>query len=157
AARGLRAADPRLPARRRNPLHAWRRGRGQLELDRSHRERLAGPTGARLPQLRCGHLGAGGGRPADRRGRAGLEAAMGSSGGREELEQFQRGEAIEVPVPRIESELAQLWRRAAEARPGELPKAVTRACLWNLVLRVEGDAAFAACKRLIDEVSQRIS
>ena len=69
---------------------------------------------------------------------------------------FERGGAIEVPVGRIEAELANLWRRAAEARPGQIPNAVTRACLWNLVVRVDGDAQFEHAKDLIDDLSQRI-
>ena len=69
---------------------------------------------------------------------------------------FERGDAIEVPVGRIEAELAALWRRAAEARPGQIPNAVTRACLWNLVVRVRGDAEFTHAKRVIDDLAQRI-
>jgi len=72
------------------------------------------------------------------------------------LQVFERGGAIEVPVARIEAELAALWRRAAEARPGQMPKAVTRACLWNLVVRVRGDAEFAHAKNVIDDLAQRI-
>ena len=72
------------------------------------------------------------------------------------LQVFERGEAIEVPVGRIEAELAALWRRAAEARPGQIPNAVTRACLWNLVVRVHGEAEFKKAKRMIDDLSQRI-
>jgi glucose-6-phosphate dehydrogenase assembly protein OpcA len=72
------------------------------------------------------------------------------------LQVFEQGGAIEVPVGRIEAELAALWRRAAEARPGQTPSPVTRACLWNLVVRVHGDAEFTTAKRVIDELSQRI-
>ena len=64
--------------------------------------------------------------------------------------------AIEVPVDRIEAELAALWRHAAEARPGQILNAVTRACLWNLVVRVQGEARFTTAKRVIDELSLRI-
>ena len=67
------------------------------------------------------------------------------------LQLFEQGGAIEVPVGRIEAELAALWRRAAEARPGQIPKAVTRACLWNLVVRVRGEAEFVHAKKVIDE------
>jgi glucose-6-phosphate dehydrogenase assembly protein OpcA len=74
----------------------------------------------------------------------------------EKLVEFERGQAIEVPVGRIEGELAALWRRAAESRPGQIPNAVTRACLWNLVVRVQGEAQFTQAKRLIDDLSQRI-
>ncbi|HEX8952496.1 MAG TPA: glucose-6-phosphate dehydrogenase assembly protein OpcA [Polyangia bacterium] len=72
------------------------------------------------------------------------------------LQLFERGGAIEVPVERIEAELAALWRRAAEARPGQIPNAVTRACLWNLVVRVRGDVEFAHAKHVIDDLAQRI-
>jgi glucose-6-phosphate dehydrogenase assembly protein OpcA len=72
------------------------------------------------------------------------------------LQVFESGGAIEVPVGRIEAELAGLWRRAAEARPGQIPSPVTRACLWNLVVRVRGDAEFLHAKRVIDDLAQRI-
>jgi glucose-6-phosphate dehydrogenase assembly protein OpcA len=72
------------------------------------------------------------------------------------LQEFERGNAIEVPVGRIESELAALWRRAAEARPGTVPKAVTRACLWNLVIRVRGEEQFQRAKNLVDDLAQRL-
>jgi glucose-6-phosphate dehydrogenase assembly protein OpcA len=72
------------------------------------------------------------------------------------LQEFARGDAIEVPVGRIESELAALWRRAAEVGQGALPKAVTRACLWNLVIRVHGEPQFVRAKRLVDDLAQRL-
>ncbi len=70
------------------------------------------------------------------------------------LAEFERGDAIEVPVGRIEAELGGLWRRAAQTT-GK-PKAVTRACLWNLVIRVPDAEHFSAIKRLVDELSQRL-
>ena len=69
---------------------------------------------------------------------------------------FERGDAIEVPVGRIEAELAALWRHAAEPRQGQAPRPVTRACLWNLVIRVQGDAQFTHAKRVVDDLAQRI-
>lgn len=72
------------------------------------------------------------------------------------LEVFERGEAIEVPVGRIEAELAALWRHAAEPRAGQPPRPVTRACLWNLIIRVQGDAQFTHAKRVVDDLAQRI-
>ncbi|HWE27342.1 MAG TPA: glucose-6-phosphate dehydrogenase assembly protein OpcA [Polyangia bacterium] len=72
------------------------------------------------------------------------------------LQVFEQGGAIEVPVGRIEAELAALWRRAAEARPGQVPNAVTRACLWNLVVRVRGEREFTHAKHVIDDLAQRI-
>jgi glucose-6-phosphate dehydrogenase assembly protein OpcA len=83
-------------------------------------------------------------------------ADKGGGDGDERLAEFARGDAIEVPIHRIEAELAALWRRAAEARPGQIPKAVTRACLWNLVVRVQGDTQFQRAKRVIDDLAQRI-
>ena len=56
-ARGLRAADPRLPARRRDAVHARGRGRGAVGARRRDRRGLAArPAG--VPELRGGHAGA---------------------------------------------------------------------------------------------------
>jgi glucose-6-phosphate dehydrogenase assembly protein OpcA len=77
-----------------------------------------------------------------------------SSSAGDHLAEFERGEAIEVPVGRIEAELATLWRNAANV--GGKPRAVTRACLWNLVIRVPDPEHFAAIKRTVDELSQRL-
>jgi glucose-6-phosphate dehydrogenase assembly protein OpcA len=72
------------------------------------------------------------------------------------LQRFERGDAIEVPLGRIEPELAALWRQAAQPRPGETPRAVTRASLWNLVVRVQGEERFIQVKGLIDELSLQV-
>jgi len=69
------------------------------------------------------------------------------------LAQFEHGDAIEVPVGRIERELDALWRQAATPREGEKHKPVTRACLWNLIVRAEGELEFRRAKRLIDDLS----
>ena len=79
-----------------------------------------------------------------------------ATSGDAKLADFEDGRAIEVPVARIEAELAALWRRAAEARPGQIPRAVTRACLWNLIVHVHGEAQFTHAKRNIDELAQRL-
>jgi glucose-6-phosphate dehydrogenase assembly protein OpcA len=71
------------------------------------------------------------------------------------LASFERGDAIEVPLGKIEQELAALWRRAAEPKPGEKPRPITRACLWNLIVRATGEN-FRAAKRLIDDISKYI-
>jgi hypothetical protein len=76
--------------------------------------------------------------------------------GGDRLATFEKGEAIEVPAARIEAELAALWRAAALGRPGEAPRPVTRACLWNLIVRVQGEANFTYAKKLIDDVSATI-
>jgi glucose-6-phosphate dehydrogenase assembly protein OpcA len=67
------------------------------------------------------------------------------------LETFERGGAIEVPVARIETELTNLWRQAVQksSRPG----AVSRACLWNLIVRVDTEPLFVQAKQLVDELS----
>jgi hypothetical protein len=75
------------------------------------------------------------------------------------LGDFERGASIEVPFERIEGELAALWRRAADPRPGERPRAVTRACLWNLVVRVDrpGDPGrLRAAKEMVDQLSAQV-
>ncbi len=66
------------------------------------------------------------------------------------IEQFTRGESIPVALGAIERELGALWRKLADARGGE---AVTRACLWNLIVRTDSEAGFAHAKRVVDEIS----
>jgi glucose-6-phosphate dehydrogenase assembly protein OpcA len=68
------------------------------------------------------------------------------------LDRFERGRAIEVAVDRIDAELQKLWQHAAERRGGQ-PQAITRACLWNLV--VFGEVP-TRTKMLIDEVASNI-
>ncbi len=75
------------------------------------------------------------------------------STGADSRDKFERGDSIEVPLAKIESELANLWRQSAEPKPGEQPKPISRACLWNLIVRVEGEQMFVAAKRLIDDIS----
>jgi glucose-6-phosphate dehydrogenase assembly protein OpcA len=69
-----------------------------------------------------------------------------------DLETFERGGAIEVPVARIEAELSALWRAAASSSKA----AVTRACLWNFIVRSASDEDFQYAKQLIDDISQRV-
>ena len=64
---GVRAADPRLPARRRDAVHARGRGRGAVVARRRDRRRLEARP-ARVPELRGGDLGAGRRRRADATG-----------------------------------------------------------------------------------------
>src|SRR6185437_2961295 len=75
--RGVRAADPRLPARRRNAVHALRRGRGAV-VARGRDRRVLEARPAGLPQLRGGNLGAGRRRRADATGRSLVATALGS-------------------------------------------------------------------------------
>jgi glucose-6-phosphate dehydrogenase assembly protein OpcA len=74
----------------------------------------------------------------------------------ERLAQFEHGDSIEVPVGRIERELDGLWRQAAQPKPGEKPRPVTRACLWNLIVRSEGEALYRRAKRLVDDISESV-
>jgi glucose-6-phosphate dehydrogenase assembly protein OpcA len=72
----------------------------------------------------------------------------------ERIHIFQRGESIAVSPSRIEAELTVLWRQAA-ARAGEGKGAVTRACLWNLVVRAAaGEEGLAKAKQIVDELSR---
>ena len=63
--RGLRAPDPRRHARRRDALHAQRRGRGAVADHRPDRAGVGGGSdaGGRDRHVRVGHPGAGGGEP----------------------------------------------------------------------------------------------
>ncbi len=72
----------------------------------------------------------------------------------DELKTFESGGSIEVPVSQIESSLQKLWRKAAGVAGS--PSAVTRACLWNLVVRVSPELDFAGAKKLVDEVAAQI-
>jgi len=72
----------------------------------------------------------------------------------ERIEIFQRGDSITVSPSRIEAELTVLWRQAA-ARAGEGKGGVTRACLWNLVVRAAaGDEGLTAAKQIVDDLSR---
>jgi glucose-6-phosphate dehydrogenase assembly protein OpcA len=73
---------------------------------------------------------------------------------REELGNFIAGQSIPVPVKAIEKQLSELWRGLAEsAEAGAGSQPVTRACLWNLIIRTAGGGAFTETKRLVDEIS----
>jgi glucose-6-phosphate dehydrogenase assembly protein OpcA len=72
----------------------------------------------------------------------------------DKLDTFERGGAIEVPVARIEAELAALWREAAQKVERKHP--ITRACLWNLIVRVDSEPLFVDAKKLIDEISTQV-
>ncbi len=70
------------------------------------------------------------------------------------LRLFKKGDAIEVPFTKVESELRALWRHAAEGKPGEPRRPVTRACLWNLIVAVDTQA-LVEMKALTDHVGRQ--
>jgi glucose-6-phosphate dehydrogenase assembly protein OpcA len=63
------------------------------------------------------------------------------------VERFRGGLEIAVDPTAIEGELATLWRKASQGCH------VTRAALWNLVIRADGDEPFARAKKLVDQVT----
>src|SRR5581483_1979731 len=75
AARRLRAADPRLPARRRDAVHPRRRGRRAVGAGRLDRRGVEARAGA-LPELRGGDVGAVRRRRADPQGRTGVAETL---------------------------------------------------------------------------------
>jgi glucose-6-phosphate dehydrogenase assembly protein OpcA len=64
------------------------------------------------------------------------------------VQRFTSGAEIGVDVAAIERELAALWRQAGEKTQG-----VVRACLWNLIVRTDGDDLFERAKRLIGAIA----
>ena len=76
---GLRAPDPRLPARRRDALHASRRGRGAV-VARGRDRRVLEAGQALVPELRGRNLGAGGRERARTPGRTPVATALSSIG-----------------------------------------------------------------------------
>jgi glucose-6-phosphate dehydrogenase assembly protein OpcA len=69
-----------------------------------------------------------------------------------EVDQFSKGEMIAVALPQVERELAKLWRKVAEERK----QAVTRACLWNLIVHTATDEGYQRSKKIIDEISPSV-
>jgi glucose-6-phosphate dehydrogenase assembly protein OpcA len=77
-----------------------------------------------------------------------------------QIDAFTSGKSIPVKVGAIEKELSRLWRLASERaqktatrEEGVMRLAVTRACLWNLVLRTESPGDLPHIKQLVDELS----
>jgi glucose-6-phosphate dehydrogenase assembly protein OpcA len=87
-----------------------------------------------------------------------VEAAVSTTptgpSGSDRLDTFEKGGAIEVPVAKIETELAALWRQAVQKSGRKNP--VTRACLWNLILRVDSEPRFVEAKKLVDDISAQV-
>ena len=67
----------------------------------------------------------------------------------EEVQRFTSGQQIAVDVTAIERELGKLWRQAcAEGAQ------VTRAALWNLIFRADGEEPYARAKQMVDAISR---
>jgi glucose-6-phosphate dehydrogenase assembly protein OpcA len=66
----------------------------------------------------------------------------------DEVIRFTSGQQITVDVTAIERELAKLWREACASG-----RQVTRAALWNLILRADGDEPYTRAKQLVDAIS----
>lgn len=63
------------------------------------------------------------------------------------VERFTQGEGVEVEVGAIERDLAALWRQS-----GDKGHAVTRACLWNLVVIVDHEVALEEARTTVDAI-----
>lgn len=73
------------------------------------------------------------------------------------VEAFTSGATMSVEIGEIENQLRAFWRQAAErAQRGDAGLAVIRACLWNFVVHISGEAEFQRVKPLLDEVSQSV-
>ena len=78
--------------------------------------------------------------------------SSGPSSIRGRFEEFTRGKDIGVDVTSIERELASLWRQASNTGGGDHDLAVTRACSWNLLVRLDDPSEFEAVRALVDKV-----
>ena len=67
----------------------------------------------------------------------------------DQVETFTSGAPTGVDVGAIERELAALWRQSALSEE----KAVARACLWNLVVMADGEAAYEGAQRLAQAIA----
>lgn len=68
------------------------------------------------------------------------------------FEAFTSGKNIGVDVSSIERELASLWRQASTRGGGGQDLAVTRACMWNLLVHVSDTVDQEVVTKLIDDV-----
>src|SRR4051794_778588 len=67
---------------------------------------------------------------------------------------IERGEARPIGIENIEKGLTALWQAAGKSRPGESDQlAVTRACVFNLVISVDGDQALAEVTETIAQLT----
>jgi glucose-6-phosphate dehydrogenase assembly protein OpcA len=66
---------------------------------------------------------------------------------------IEQGEAKEVSLGNIEKGLTALWQAAGKPRPGEEEPPVSRACVFNLVICVEGDQQLADVTQIIASIT----
>ncbi len=69
----------------------------------------------------------------------------------DQVQHFTGGAATAVDAQAIERELAALWRASSEGQ-----EAVTRACLWNLIVRTEGAAELERARQLMDRIAPAV-
>ncbi|MSP59903.1 MAG: hypothetical protein EXR72_06105 [Myxococcales bacterium] len=72
------------------------------------------------------------------------------------VSEFAAGRALRVELAVLEKELSALWRQAGEGVAGKERAAVTRACLWNLVVHASDGATFDRAKAMIDAIASRV-
>jgi glucose-6-phosphate dehydrogenase assembly protein OpcA len=73
------------------------------------------------------------------------------------IEEFAAGKSIPVALKDVEKSIPAMWRKLAEAAKEKGTKtAVTRACLWNLIVRTPGGKVFDEAKQLIDTISNSV-
>ncbi len=66
---------------------------------------------------------------------------------------IEEGEAKEVSLTNIEKGLTALWQAAGKPRTGEAEPPVSRACVFNLVICVNGDEALNAVTQIIASIT----
>lgn len=72
----------------------------------------------------------------------------------DELDRFVSGRALWVPWQKVESELGQLWKRAAER---DRARVLVRACLWNVLALVPTEPeGLERYRALMDRVSAEV-
>ncbi len=74
----------------------------------------------------------------------------------DELLHFVQGDKIEVNPDKIEAEISRLWRKAALDQKEGKTRVVTRACLWNLIVRTRGAEGLHYAKQLVDEIAPSV-
>lgn len=70
-------------------------------------------------------------------------------------ESFLSGKLAHVDVARIEHELRELWKQAAEGDEKSSGASVVRACSFNLVLYTQSDEAEKVCDDILDRVASQ--